>query len=138
MKRKQICLLQFCLAVFLLTGSFAMAQTVAQPNGQTVMNPPGTATTPLQISVTGCLKKGHETGGYFITDQNGNVWELTPGNVNLAEHVNHSVQIAGKPIAASAQQEARMGDNEKREAGGNKVHDLRVVSLKMLSPSCTR
>ncbi len=131
-------LLQFCLAVLLLTGSFAMAQTVAQPNGQTVMNPPGTVTTPLQISVTGCLKKGHEAGGYFITDQNGMTWELTPGNVNLAEQVNHSVQIAGKPITPTAKQEAKMGASEKSEAAGNKVHDLRVVSLKMLSPSCTR
>jgi hypothetical protein len=102
------------------------------------MNPPGTVTTPLQISVTGCLKKGHEAGGYFITDQNGTTWELTPGNVNLAEQVNHSVQIAGKPITATAKQEAKMGADEKTEAAGNKVHDLRVVSLKMLSPSCTR
>jgi hypothetical protein len=118
--------------------SSSMAQTASQPDGQAATNPPRMATPPLQISVTGCLKRGSEARGYYITDQGGTTWELISDTVNLAAHVNHSVQIAGKPVSASPTQEAKSAQNEKRETGGHAPHDLRVITLQMLSPSCTR
>src|ERR1017187_3964843 len=54
-----------------------------------------TASTHHMINVTGCLKKGSEPVGYYITDQNGTTWELSSKTVDLSEHVNHVVSVAG-------------------------------------------
>ncbi len=122
-------LLAFCP---LLAAQSGGAQT--SPPGA---SPGGVATTPLQIAVTGCLKHSHETHTYFIADQNGTIWKLTSSAVNLAEHVNHSVMVTGKPIAADNEQ----GSNAQAGKAGDGAKpqpSLRVLTLQLLSPSCTR
>ena len=105
-------------------------------NAQTGMNPGGTVTTPLQVAVTGCLKRGNEGAGYFIADQNGTRWKLVPNGVNLAEHINHSVMVTGKPVTSDAQADNEQGVKTKEDA--KPQPSLRVLTIKMLSPSCTR
>ena len=41
------------------------------------------------LTVTGCLQKGVEAGGHFITAEDGKVWELFSKTVKLDEHVGH-------------------------------------------------
>lgn len=128
-----VCLLLLSLSPIL------SAQSGGTQSDQAGTPPPGTVSNHHQILITGCLKRGNESGGgYYITDQNGKTWELLPNGIDLAAHVNHSVSIAGKEATASKQQEAKKESSEKTEAGGNPPADLRVMSLKMLSPSCTR
>ncbi len=119
-------------------GSPMMAQANGSQNNPPAAGPGGAAGTHLQIAVTGCLKRGHENGGYYITDQDGRTWELIANGVDLAEHLNHSVTVSGKPMNASTQREANKEQSEKAEGGGNPHFDLKVMSVKMLSPSCTR
>jgi len=88
-----------------------------------------TASTHHMINVTGCLKKGSEAGGYYITDQNGTTWELSSKAVNLSEHVNHVVSVAGHEMPRSKTDEAKTEPNEKSESGG-KVFSNRRMSLK--------
>jgi len=57
--------------------------------------------------------------------------------VNLAEHVNHSVMVTGKPIATTPEQGSN-GQAAKTGNGGKPFPGLRVLTLKLLSPSCTR
>ena len=97
-----------------------------------------TASTHHMVNVTGCLKKGSEAGGYYITDENGTTWELSSKTINLAEHVNHVVSVAGHEMSRSKAEEAKTEPSEKTEAGGNKYMDLKVAQLKMVSDSCTR
>ena len=97
-----------------------------------------TASTHHMINVTGCLKKGSEAGGYYITDQNGTTWELSSKIVDLSEHVNHVVSVAGHEMPRSKTDEAKTEPSEKSESGGNKYFDLKVAQLTMVSPSCTR
>ena len=87
-----------------------------------------TVTTPLQVNVTGCLKKSSKTGGYYVADQNGTIWELTSKKVDLAQHVFHTVSVSGHPSTGSKTQE---GKSEQQ-------FGLDVVELEMVSPSCTR
>ena len=42
------------------------AQSGATPGGQSDTNPPRTMSPPIQIAVTGCLKRSNE-GGYRLT-----------------------------------------------------------------------
>jgi hypothetical protein len=113
------------------------AQSSAAPNPQGQASPGGAVTTPLQVAVTGCLKRGGESGGYYISDRNGTTWKLTSSSVNLAEHVYHSVIVTGKPIANPQQQGNNQAGGETEE-GSKPQPSLRVLTLKMLSPSCTR
>ncbi|MGC2109064.1 MAG: hypothetical protein WA655_06070 [Candidatus Korobacteraceae bacterium] len=88
--------------------------------------------------MTGCLKRSSTTGGYSISDQNGTIWELKSSSVNLTEQVNHSVTVTGKPVSASEQQGSNTQPSGDTPAGSKPQYILRVLTLKMLSPSCTR
>jgi len=119
------------------------AQSGATQSGQSDTNPPAIAnpprimSPPIQIVVTGCLKRSNE-GGYRLTDQNGTSWRLTSDTVNLAEHLNHSVTVTGKPATTPQQQEANSQQGGTTESGSKPSPGLRVLNLKMLSNSCTR
>jgi hypothetical protein len=125
----------FLFFAFLSLGPLLPAQSSGGQNAQSGVNSGGSVTHPLQVAVTGCLKSGGEGRGYYIADKNGTTWKLVPNGVSLAEQVNHSVMITGRPVAN------KEGDHEqggKREEGGKPQPGLKVLTIKMLSPSCTR
>ena len=118
-----------CLCPFLLYGQDNM-QNSQSGMGQNNMS------NHTMVSVTGCLKKGSEDGGYYITSQDGKTWELSSKSVDLSEHVNHTVSVSGHEMQGSKADEAKNETSEKSESGGNNYGDLRVNSLKMVSTSC--
>ena len=120
-----------CLCPFRLYGQDTMQ------NDQSAMGQKA-ASTHHMINVTGCLKKNSEAGGYYITDQTGRTWELSSKTVDLSEHVNHVVSVAGPEMPRSKAAEAKTEQGEKPESAGNKYFDLKVAQLKMVSPSCTQ
>ena len=85
-------------------------------------------------TVTGCLQKGVEAGGFFIAGEDGTVWELS-GKVD-ATHVGHKVTVSGHVLHRSKTQEAKFSDSEKQESNGKPYADFQVTSLKMVSDSC--
>jgi hypothetical protein len=85
-------------------------------------------------SVTGCLQKGVEPGGFYITGEDGTMWELS-GKVDAA-HVGHKVTVKGHVLHRSQTEEAKFADYEKQEASGKPVADFQVTSLKRVSDSC--
>ena len=87
-------------------------------------------------SVTGCLQKGDEAGGYALTGDDGKMWELRSKSVKLADHVGHKVTVTGSPSHHSKAHEEKMETAEKKEAAGKEYGDLRVSSLRMVSESC--
>jgi hypothetical protein len=90
------------------------------------------------MTVTGCLKKGSEDGGYYITGQDGKTYELSSKSVDLSQHVNHTVTVAGYTGVGSNMDEQKKEQAEKSEAAGNQYSDLHVNKLKMVSASCTQ
>jgi hypothetical protein len=88
------------------------------------------------FSVTGCLQKGVEAGGYFIAAEDGKVWELSSKMVKLDEHVGHKVSLTGYQLHRSKAVEEKMAESEKAEAAGKEYADMRVTSLKMISETC--
>lgn len=91
-------------------------------------------TTSKTTSVTGCLQKGTEPGGFTITGEDGVMWELS-GKIDAA-HVGHKVTVSGHVVHRSKTEEAKVADKEKQEAKGKKYADFQVTSLKMVSDSC--
>jgi len=89
------------------------------------------------VSVTGCLQKGSEPSGFYITDDNSKMWELSSKSVKLAPHVGHQVTVTGVEVKKSKSAEARAEESEKTEASGKPYGDLNVRSLKMVSETCS-
>src|ERR1700752_5102504 len=87
-------------------------------------------------TVTGCLQKGDEAGGYTITDKDGKVWELHSKQVKLSGHVGHTVSVSGMATNGSKEEEEKIAANERKESNGMEPADLKVSSLKMVSESC--
>jgi len=87
-------------------------------------------------SVTGCLQKGAEAGGFTIAGDDGKVWELHSKKVKLSEHLGHKVTVTGTAAKESKATEDKMEASEKKEASGKEYGDLRVQSMKMVSEKC--
>jgi len=88
------------------------------------------------VNVTGCLQKGLEHGGFYLTDESGKTYELKEGKISLGEHVGHQVTVAGAALHNSAAKEAKLSDFEKREANGKSYEDIKVTGITMVSASC--
>ena len=65
-------------------------------------------------AITGCLKQGSDTGGYYIMGQDGKMYELMGSG--LAAHVNHTVTVTGHQVTLSHAQEEKKEASEKTEA----------------------
>ncbi len=121
--------------VLLLFGSLLLC---GQENPQT--SPPNQrpmAKSNVLVNVTGCLKKDAESGGYYVSDQQGRTWELTSKKVDLAKQLFHTISVSGHPSSAVQPQE---GKNEQGEMpqGQTRKLALDVTELEMVSNSCTR
>src|SRR5271170_5912319 len=84
------------LALMVVCGYRMSAQSSPAQIDQVQQSPPGVATPPIQIAVSGCLKRGPD-GGYYVSDKSGITWQLSSTMVNLSEHVMHAVIVTGKP-----------------------------------------
>jgi len=125
------------LALLVLLGLCAVLM-LGQDNPQNSQTGPShTVRTPLQINITGCLKKDAVTGGYYVSDENGRKWELSSKKVDLAKQVFHVVSVSGHPLPASNMQEGKSETGQKPETG-QQTFRLDVVELTMISNSCTR
>jgi len=86
--------------------------------------------------VTGCLKPGTDTGGYYLIGQDGKMYEFTGSAVNLAEHVGHTVTVTGHTVKLSEAQESKKVQSEKAEAGSIAYGDFRATGVTMVSANC--
>jgi hypothetical protein len=93
------------------------------------------ATAPLQIIVTGCLKK-NASGGFSVADQSGKTWELTSKKIDLAKYVFNTISASGHPSTGLS--DSKEGSNEQNPEGGGQRFRMDVMDLTVVSRSCTR
>lgn len=90
-------------------------------------------------TVTGCLQKGTETGGFFLISTDNKHWELYgDSGVSLADHVGHTITVTGTVAHRSKAQEEKSQPSEQKEMSGKQHDDLQVSSVKMVSTSCSK
>jgi hypothetical protein len=90
-------------------------------------------------TVTGCLQKGTETGGFFLISTDDKHWELySKTEASLADHVGHTVTVTGTVAHRSKAQEAKSQPHEQKEISGKQHADLQVSSVKMVSTTCSK
>ena len=91
------------------------------------------------MTVTGCLRKGHEPGELSITGEDGKTWELSSKTVKLDEHVGHQVTVTGSAHRESKPEEKAEEKKEgqvEKAANKEEYGNLRVTDLKMVSETC--
>lgn len=100
-----------------------------------------TASAPAVASqtVTGCLQKGLEPGGFFLFTGKDQHWELYENaNVSLADHVGQTIAVTGTVPARTPAQEEKSQNFEKKETGDRKHSDFQVTAVKVVSPTCKK
>ena len=90
-------------------------------------------------TITGCLQKGTESGGFFLISSENKHWELySDAGVDLAKHVGHTVSVTGTVAHRSSAQEEKSQPSEKKEMGKMEHADLKVSSVKHISATCSK
>jgi hypothetical protein len=90
-------------------------------------------------TVTGCLQKGTEAGGFFLISTDDKHWELYSNTgVSLADHVGHTITVTGTVAHRSKAQEEKSQPSEQKEMGAKQHADLQVSGVKMVSTSCSK
>jgi hypothetical protein len=107
----------------------AVTPSQAQSPGTSGVQSTDNAAPSGQIQASGCLRRGND-GGYYLKDRNGQSWALSSTKVDLSQHIMHSVSITGKITKPQA--------GETGSSGGKPSPSLEVLTLTVLSPSCTR
>jgi hypothetical protein len=87
--------------------------------------------------VTGCLQKGDQPDEFSITGEDGKSWDLRSSTVKLSDHVGHQVTVTGSPTRETKAEEKKEGQVQNAGQKGE-LGELRVISLKMVSQSCTK
>ncbi len=116
-----------CIVLALLVSLTALAQDTTKPTDDQSKTK----------AVTGCLQKGDQADQFSITGEDGKSWDLRSSTVKLAEHVGHQVTVTGSPTRETKAEEKKEGQIE-NAAGKEQFGELRVISLKMVSQSCTK
>ncbi|HEY1730723.1 MAG TPA: hypothetical protein VGG15_03195 [Terriglobales bacterium] len=85
------------------------------------------------------MKRGNQPGTYVITDQNGTTWELISGSadIDLSKHIFHALSVGGKEVPPEQHQNSAKPPADNSQTG-TQYHQLRVLTLQVLSRSCTR
>src|SRR5579863_4562905 len=113
------------LVLCLSTAAFMAMFTLAM-NAQDAMAKQDTAGNNMgnHMSVTGCLKQGSDTGGYYMMGDDGKMYELW--GKGLSAHVNHKVTVTGMQETMPSNMESKRESTEKQEGNGATAVDMKV------------
>jgi len=91
---------------------------------------------PKAVSVTGCLVKGDETKEVWLAEKSGRIYGLESSKIELNAHLGHRVVVMGY-ILPEGKEEAGEEAQKQNKAGKREAADFRVLTLKMISTTCT-
>jgi hypothetical protein len=114
--------LVFTCALGLRTG-FAQTQSGKEP--------------PKASSVMGCLVKGDEPKEVWLAQKDGRIYGLESSKIDLNAHLGHKVIVTGYGLP-EGKEESGEETQKKNKTGKRETADFRVLTLKMISATCTQ
>ena len=92
---------------------------------------------PKASSVTGCLVKGDEPREVWLAQKDGRIYGLESSKIELNAHLGHKVIVTGYVLPEGKEEP---GDETRKEnkASKRETADFRVLTLKMISTTCTQ
>ena len=92
---------------------------------------------PKAVSVTGCLVKGDEPKEVWLAEKDGRIYGLESSKIELNAHLGHKVIVRGY-LLPEGKEEAGEETQKQNKTGKRETADFRVLTLKMISKSCTQ
>ena len=92
---------------------------------------------PKAVSVTGCLVKGDEPKEVWLARKDGRIYGLESSKIELNAHLGHKVTVTGY-VLPEGKKEAGEEAQKQNKTGKRETADFRVLTLNMISTTCTR
>ena len=91
---------------------------------------------PKAVSVTGCLVKGDEPKEVWLAEKDGRIYGLESSKIELNAHLGHKVIVRGY-VLPEGKEEAGEEAQKQNKTGKRETADFHVLTLKMISTTCT-
>jgi ABC-type Fe3+-hydroxamate transport system substrate-binding protein len=117
------------LATLVLASSLRLAAGLAQI--QSGKEPPKAS------SVTGCLVKGDEPREVWLVQKDGRIYGLESSKIELNAHLGQKVIVTGY-VLPEGKEEPGDETHKQNKASKRETADFRVLTLKMISTTCTQ
>jgi len=88
------------------------------------------------VSVTGCLVEGDEPKEVWLAEKSGRIYGLESSKIELNAHLGHKVIVRGY-VLPEGKEEAGEEAQKQNKTGKREAADFRVLTLKMISTTCT-
>jgi hypothetical protein len=92
---------------------------------------------PKTVSVTGCLVKGDEPKEVWLAQKDGRIYGLESSKIELNVHLGHKVIVTGY-VPPEGKEEPGDETHKQKKASKRETADFRVLTLKMISTTCTQ
>jgi len=92
---------------------------------------------PKAVSVTGCLVKGDELNEVWLAQKDGRIYGLESSKIELNAHLGHKVIVTGY-VLPEGKKEPGDETHKQTKASKRETADFRVLTLKMISATCTQ
>jgi hypothetical protein len=91
---------------------------------------------PKAVSLTGCLVKGDEPKEVWLAEKSGRIYGLESSKIELNAHLGHKVMVSGY-VLAEGKEGAGEEAQKQNQTGKRETADFHVLTLKMISTTCT-
>lgn len=92
---------------------------------------------PQTIRVTGCLVRGDEPREVWLVEKGGTIYGLESSTIELNAHLGHKVIVTGH-VLPEAKEGAGEDAQKRNKTGKSETADFRVLTLKVISTTCTQ
>jgi hypothetical protein len=92
---------------------------------------------PKASSVTGCLVRGDEPREVWLAQKDGRIYGLESSKIELNAHLGHKVIVTGY-VLPEGKEEPGDETHKQNKASKREIADFRVLTLKMISTTCTQ
>ena len=92
---------------------------------------------PKAVSVTGCLVKGDEPKEVWLAEKDGTIYGLESSKIELNAHLGHKVIVTAY-VPPEGKEEPGDETHKQNKASKRETADFRVLTLKMISTTCTQ
>ena len=91
---------------------------------------------PKAVSVTGCLVKGDEPKEVWLAEKDGRIYGLESSKIELNAHLGHKVIVRGYALPEGKEETVEEAQKQ-HKTGKRETADFHVLTLKMISTTCT-
>jgi len=88
------------------------------------------------VRITGCLVKGDEPKEVWLAEKNGRIYGLESSKIELNAHLGHKVIVTGHVLREKG--EAGEETQKQNKTGKRETADFRVLTLQVISTTCTQ